>query len=94
MLQAISKGSSDGIAPAESPSSVKVQNADQAAYGKGKSADILKLKQQLREEQAQVRKLEGRLEDANRASEYHRVVRAHHFDLTGRRGMLLCSLVE
>ncbi|KAL3131514.1 hypothetical protein ABBQ38_007819 [Trebouxia sp. C0009 RCD-2024] len=70
---AISKGSSDGIAPAESPSSVKVQNADQAAYGKGKSADILKLKQQLREEQAQVRKLEGRLEDANRASEYHRV---------------------
>ena len=72
-LQSNSKGSSDEIAPAESPNSVKT-NANQAVYGKGKSGDILKLKQQLREEQAQVRKLEGRLEDANRASEYHRVV--------------------
>lgn len=89
LLQAISKGSGDGVAPAESLNSVKVQNADQAVHGKGMSADILKLKQQLREEQAQVRKLEGRLEDANRASEYHRVVRSHYSDFTGHKATLL-----
>lgn len=60
-----SKGSNQGCP--------KPQDANQAVYGKGEPADAVKLQHQLQKEQERVRALEGRLKDANRASEYHRV---------------------
>lgn len=52
--------------------------AKQAGHqlGKGKLADTTALQHQLQHEQERVRRLEARLEDAKRANEYHRLVRA------------------
>lgn len=81
-LQANSKGSNQGCP--------KPQDANQAVYGKGEPADAVKLQHQLQKEQERVRALEGRLKDANRASEYHRVVRAVHAEQPAT-GVLRCA---
>ena len=62
--------------PKEANAREGAQANQQPKHGKGKFADARALQQQLKCEQENVRRLEARLEDSQRTSEYHRLVRA------------------